>query len=348
MKNTFDHGKTLATTATLGLLLVLISVSATAQTTNDLDVNVSVADKTIIDIQPSRFAWGYGGQGIEPGNIAGPNEELNGYGRIQIENLGSVNISQVWFNTTAPSERPFGTADRSLYDSANFVQLSSNASGASDLRDDNSFVGRTEYGLDQPTGQEIIYLETNNDWDYGRFRNGSYEYFWTVDDTGGSLDGATFRVGINHHNSTQTGSTNLDNTCTGGDETGSANCNGYTLSTATPSGTTYAFTEVEIGAEDTSTPGPNGGVVYCAIMEESQITGTDNPEVDFIKWNKGHPGVQAAGSNCGNVTQYLIGGGSDELAPGDWTTMNIRANVPYGVVSGNVPTGQLTVLATSN
>lgn len=348
-KNT-NFGKTFAATATLALLLVLISASASAQSTNKLDVNVSVADQTIIDIQPSRFAWGYGGSGINPGEIAGPSRELNGYGRIQVENLGSVNISQIWFNTTAPSQRPFGTANRNNYDSANFIQLSSNKSSPGSLRDDNAFVGRTEYGLDQPTGKDIIYLNTPSNWDYGRFRNGSYEYFWTVDDTAG-LSGATFRIGYNHHDSNQTGSTNLDNACSGGDESGSANCNGYSLSTS-GTGPTYAYTEVYVGAEDTSSvtpssPGSNG-VYYCAVMQESQITGTGNPKVQFIKWNPGHPGVQAAGSDCGTVTQYLIGGSSNQLAPGDWTKMNIRANIPYGVVSGNVPTGQLTVLATSN
>jgi hypothetical protein len=352
MKNTPNFGKASAATATLALLLVFATFSATAQADNknDLDVNVSVADKTIIDIQPSSFSWGFTGSGVNPGSLAGPGNETNGYGRIQVENLGSVNISQVWFNTTAPSERPFGTADRSLYDSANFITLGNLSGSAPEDRNSQTFVNRVEYGLDQPTGQDIIYLQTPSDWDYGRFRNGSQEYFWTVDDTG-TIDGATFRIGVDHHNSTQTGSVNLDDTCSGGEGTGSNNeCNEYTLNT----GNGYAYTEVEVGAEDTNTPGGpdtpniNGGALYCVVMDSSQVGGSNPPEVQFVKWNKGHPAASSWGNDCAAATQYLVGGGSSELAPGAWVTMNIRANVPYGVVSGSVPTGQLTVLANSN
>lgn len=338
----------LTSTALIGLLAVLLTVSGSAQdTSNELNVNVTITGQTIIDIQPSSFAWGLSGAGLEPGTFAGPSEELNSYGRIQVENLGSVNISQVWFNTTAPAQRPFGTADSSLYDSANFIQLSSNDSTAGPLRSSNTFVERTEYGIDSSSTQDIIYLETNNGWDFGRFRNGSQEYFWTVDDTTAGLAGATFRIGLDHHNSTQTGSTNLDQTCVGGDEAtaGGASCNGYSLTEVTAGGTTYGVTEVEIGAEDTNLAAHDGGANYCAVMDSTQVTGTNNPEVEFIKWNANNPAVQAS-PDCQAVTQYMING--TELAPGAWETMNIRANIPYGVVSGTLPTGQLTVLANSN
>jgi len=331
--------------------LFLTSVSA-QDTQNDLEVNVTIATETIIDIQPKEFQWGASGVGINPGTQAGPSDEQNNeYGRLQLENLGSVNITQVWFNTTTPSERPFGTGSSSNYNSGNFITLDRNSTST----DKNSFVSRAEYGLDQPTDQDIIYLNTPSGWDNGRFRNTSNEYFWTVDDTGTDLAGAVFRIGIEHHNETQTGSTNLDTTCSGGDKAGSnTDCNGYDLKQVTDgNGNNWGVTDVEVGVEDTNVLSNDGGTEYCVAMRESDVIGSTNtPKVEFIKWDKGHPAVQAAGggSGCAYATNYTIGGSSpvQNLVPGDWINMNIRANIPYGVVSGNIPAGQLTVLANSN
>ncbi|MFB6199831.1 MAG: hypothetical protein ABEJ83_03055 [Candidatus Nanohaloarchaea archaeon] len=339
--------------ATLSLLFLISTVSA-QDTQNNLQVSVNISSRTIVDIQPQTFAWGTGSSMVEPGSLAGPQEEQNGYGRIQIENLGSVDITDVWFNTTAPDQRPFGTGSASAYDSGNFIALDRNSTST----DRNAFVERKEFGLDQVAGRndkDIIYLSTPDGWDYGRFRNTSKEYFWTVNDTGTDLTSATFRIGINHHNSTQTGSTNLDSACVGGTTaTGTANCNGYTLNQVTDAnGNTWGVAGIEVGVEDANT-GPNdGGTEYCvAINESAAVSDSTPPTATFIKWNPGHPAVQAAGSgsSCMNAVNYTIGGSAPKssLVPGDWTTMNIRAKIPYGVVSGSLPTGNLVVLANSN
>lgn len=339
-----------AVSATLTSLLVigLLSTAAAQDSQNDLEVNVSISDETIIDIQPSKFSWGYGSNSVFPGTEAGPGLEANGYGRIQIENLGSVNISEVWFNNTQPTQKPFGTGDSNIYDSANFLGLDRNSTGT----DSNAFIERKEFGLDQPGGEDIIYVSSPSGWDYGRFRNTSQEYFWTVNDTGTSLNGEKFRIGIDHHNETQTGSTSLNGECTGGEGTGGLSCNSYNLNVVTgPGGTDWAVTEVEVGVEDATLASNDGGTEYCVAMQESQVLGTNDPEVNFIKWNKGHPAVQGAGagSDCDYATNYTIGGSSPagRLVPGEWITMNLRAKVPYGVVSGNLPTGNLYVLANS-
>lgn len=355
MEQRFQNKKTASRFTALTLLLfltVMLTFSATAQETeNNLDVNVNISEKTIVDIQPKTFSWGAGGSQVQPGDIAGPDKEANGYGRIQIENLGSVNITQLWFNTTFPSERPFGTGNADLYDSANFIALDSNDS---DVTDHNQFVNRKEYGLDQSAGadtQDIIYLDTPSNWDYGRFRDSSNEYFWAVDDTGGGdLDGATFRIGVDHHNESQTGSTNLDEQCQGGDEVGSnTECNGYSL---TANGD-WAYTDVEVGALDSTENSIDGdGKYYCAVMNSTQVTKngadeSDRPAVYFLKWNKGFPSANQG--DCSFATNYTIGsdGQFESLTPGQWITRNIRARVPYGVVSAELPTGSLYVLANS-
>jgi len=346
-KNTSNTKTSLLSVAVLTLLILsIVATASAADNENGLTVQVNISEKTIIDIQPQTFAWGQGSTQVLPGSQAGPNEEQSGYGRIQVENLGSVNITQVWFNTSFPTQRPFGTGQASNYDSANFIGLDSNASGT----DTNQFVNRREYGLDQPADQDIIYLETNPNWDYGRFRNTSREYFWSVDDTGADLSGASFRIGVDPHNSSQTGSTNLDNTCQGGDTAGAnADCNEYSLTVTNVGGTDYAYTDIEVGVLDSTPLSNDGGEEYCVVMNETRVMngGGASPEVNFIKWDKGYPAADVG--DCGYATNYTVGsdGNTDTLVPGAWITQNIRAKVPYGVVSANLPTGSLFVLANS-
>lgn len=353
MKKDSLHQKKLVSALAITLLTIaFISTASAQQNENDLTVTVNISEKTIIDIQPKQFSWKSpaAGNPLNPGSVAGPYYEVNDTGRIQIENLGSVNITEVWFNTSYPSQRPFGTGESSNYDSANFIALDSNKSGVSDY---NQFVNRLEYGIDESSGadtKDIIYLDTPSNWDYGRLRTANREYFWTIDDTGASV--ATFRIGVDAHNESQTGSTNLDNACAGGDEGSSNNdCNGYTNFQTSGD---YIATDVEIGEVDNSNdalPGGDGGKIYCAVMNETQVlnSGADaNPKVWFVKWNKNFGPAQSG--DCGVATNYTIGGSSPngELAPGDWITRNIRARVPYGVVSGELPQGRLWVLANSN
>jgi hypothetical protein len=96
----------------------------------------------------------------------------------------------------------------------------------------------------------------------------------------------------------------------------------------------------------------DGGEHYCVAMNASRAMLNDGtaPQVFFLKWDKGHPAVQAAGggSGCGYATNYTVGDtAGDALVPGDWKVMNIRAKIPYGVVAEQLPTGSLFVLANS-
>lgn len=354
LRRLISEAPTLAVFSAFLLVSVLsLGVSDTKAAESKLDVQVNISEKTIVDIQPKSFSWGEGTTTVNPGSVAGPEEELNKYGRITIENLGSVNITNAWFNTTTPNTRPFGTGNPTNYDSGNLIALDSNTSTS----DRNQYVGRLEYGLDQPADKDIIYLDTPSGWDYGRFRNASNQYFWAVDDTGASLDTASFRIGINPQTETSTGSTSLDTECQYGDSNAAGsntNCNEYQLRTTTDgSGNTWAVTEVEVGATDSVTSvGSDGGEIYCAAMDQDQVLlddGTD-PGVYFFKWNKGHPAVQAAGSgsDCGFATNYTIGGaGAEELVPGGWKVQNIRAKIPFGTVSAQLPPGELFVIANS-
>lgn len=323
------------------------SAAPFADNNNSINIQVNISNKTIVDIQPKQFAWGQGTDTVLPGTQAGPSEEQNGYGRIQIENLGSVNLTNVWLNATYPNQRPFGTGVASNYDSGNFIAVDSNTSTS----DVNSFISRVEYGLDQPTDKDIVYLQTQGDYDYGRFRNTSQEYFWQLDDEGGTdLSGASFRIGIDPHNASQTGSTKFDAACDYGDEAGSnSDCNGYSLNRVTDgSGNVWGVTDVEVGVPDTTLTSNDGGVQYCVAIDEDVALADDgtDPQVFFIKYAKSFPAVEASGADCSTVTEYLIGSGN-ELAPGGFQVFNIRAKIPYGVVAEQLPAGSVYVKASS-
>lgn len=313
-------------TAALIAFLILLVPSVSAQDSqSDINVTVNISEETIIDIQPSQFAWGVGGAGIIPGNPAGPSEEQNGYGSILIENLGSVNINQVWFESTKPDERPFGTGQASVYNPGNFLTLN-NGSGY-------RFIERREYALSSSDG-EVVFINTPDTWDVGRFRNTSKEYFWALEGTG---QNARLRIATEFRNETQTGSTNFVDTCAGGETSGSnTDCNEYTLSAD-------GSTDVMIGdLDDGSGTGPR----YCAIVQSSDFNGDSNTQtaIDFVKYNPTRTGASSGG--CSDVTGYTVTSG-DPLVPGEFINVGIRSFIPYGVVSGTLPDGQLTVFANS-
>lgn len=325
MKNRQHSRKVLSTVAVLLVMILSLSMVTAQDDQSDIDVTVEIDEDTIIDIQPAEFAWGTGA-GIIPGNVAGPDEEQNSYASIMVENLGSVDIEEVWFETTKPDERPFGTGDASFYDPANFLTLEDGG--------DFQFIERREYALGDED-EEIVFLSTPDDtWDVGRFRNTSREYFWTLE---GTAENDRIRIGVDHRDDTQTGSTNLADECEGGEVDGTnVECNEYTLSAD-------GSTEILVG--DLDVTGAEGER-YCAIVQEQDFNGDGDLQtaVDFVKWNPTRVGASSGG--CDTVTDYVVDSGNP-LVPGDFINVGIRTYVPFGVVSGALPDGQLTVFANS-
>lgn len=314
-------------TAVITTLVLLVPLSTAQDSESELNVTVNISEETIIDIQPSQFAWGVDGAGIIPGNVADSNDEQNGYGSIMIENLGSVDINQVWFENTQPDERPFGTGDSSVYDPGNFLTLN-NGSG-------HRFIERREYALSSGDG-DIVFINTPTGWDTGRFRNGSKEYFWALE---GTAENDRLRIATEHRNETQTGSTNFEDTCSGGETSGTGtndDCNEYTLSAD-------GSTDVMIGSTD---DGSGNGPRYCAIAQTGDPNGDTNTQtwVDFGKYDPTATGASSGG--CSSVTGYTVTSGSP-LVPGEFINVGIRSFIPYGVVSGTLPDGKLTVFANS-
>lgn len=232
-------------------------VTAETEVDSEMDVQVDINEKSIVDIQPASLEWE---DPLDPGE-QGERQD------IQIENLGSVNITRVWLENSIPDEDPFGTADASAYDAGNWITVSRDEDGT-----DYYFPDRREYRDGETDDDRIIFL-TGPDGNqppevpYGRFRNSSYEYFWAVDD---ETDPSTLYVGDEPRTEEQSGTTDLSGT----------NVNEVSLS---QEGDWY-YGELTVN-----------GMEICAAYND------DTQETRWYRWNMDAPGAD----ECGNAENFL-------------------------------------------
>ena len=287
----------------LFLVAVLLAVGVTkaATTAGNATVDINVASKTAVDVTPTAISW----SGIQPGSVTGETA-------IELENIGSVNVTKIWFNTTYEGSNPYGTGLNGNYDAANFLQLSNESNG------NFYFVNRVEYNQ----SKWPIYLTTpSGAVSSGRFREGNHEWFWALvpgasgkcnatdaefylaSDTG---SGATISGA---HNETQNGDTDL----TDGEVA-------HTMSVGTSPLNNWGYTQVSINGHD-----------YDVVVS------SDCNEVVFNHWNKDLAGASDASTN----TEYLL---QETFTPGELAEAYVRAAVSYGVALGNLKQGWLTVI----
>lgn len=304
------------TVVILTLILIMpgsmIKLASGVIANDTITISVNVSQKTMVDINPSNISWN--GTGIFPGDIVDSTKEANGYGNIWIENIGSTNISRIWFNASYPSQRPFGMGDPALYDPANFVVLANTSTGSL------YFPNRVEY-----RENDNMYIDlggvvaSDADNMFGRFRNNSYEYFFLVEGTNGdNCTGGTFRYSTDPHTKDATGDLDLsDNTP-------------YVLQQATAGGfPDWSITNVTFGTE-----------LYCFSVNY------DCTKAIFHRWNADAPG--AAWGLCSDVPSYYL---NSSLVPGNMSKAWIKASIPYGVpfwgTLGTATDRQLIVFAES-
>ena len=306
----------------LGVLFLAIihGVSAQSGTNNTKSANVTVqiTAVTMIDMNPSTLSYT-----ASPGQACGRditggtcNETGSNYFAIQVENIGSWNITQVWFNVSQPSQNPFAVGSNLYVDPGNFIALTTNES-----TDDFYFVDKKEYKavrtivyLKDPSGTMPANLTKYN---YGRLHNASSEYFYMIENTStGAVCNATqisyIRIGVNPHTTTQVGSTDFS--------TGpSVNYIQINLTTRQGGGGQFF-------AVGNITAGPLSG--YAVAVENTTCV------VRFAKWNKDFP------FDVGSANYSFNG----VLTPGDSLAKKIAVLVDNGIYTGS-KTGQLTAIA---
>jgi hypothetical protein len=305
----------------LGLLFAGESVNAqlTINATDTATVTVTLAMRTIVDISPSIMTWT-----VDPGAVCGRdisgstcNETTGNFRAVQIENIGSRNITRIWFNTTMPTQSPFATGDTSQTDSGNYVVMTQNESVATPFY----FVKRVEYN----STRDIWYL-TDPDgnmppnvskFTYGRFHNGSEEYFWFIDkpSTGLCNESSYIRIGNTAHTQSATGSVDF------------SDASQYDEITLTP-GTTYATGDINTGPLDG----------YSVAVSNTTAAGC---RVMFSHWFKDYP------FDTLSEAVYSFDSTTNPLVPGDSIAKLIGVIVPYGIHEGASGQGTLTVLVTA-
>ncbi len=301
----------------LALLALLQGVSAQSgvNETKSGNVTVTVAAVTMVDLNPNNLNYT-----ANPGEACGRdisngacNETINNYFAIQVENIGSWNVTKIWFNVSQESQSPFGVGAPTYVDPGNFIALSTNES-----TDDFFFVDRKEYKsirnivyLRDPDGNMPANLTKYN---YGSMHNASSEYFYMIQNSPGGCNSSGIgyiRIGVTPHTTTQIGSTDFS---TGA----SSNYIQYNLTSMTSNG--YA---VAVGNIST---GPLAG--YGVSVENQTCA------VRFAKWNKDFPWDTT-------MANYSFNG---VLTPGDSLAKKIGIMVPWGIYS-STKTGQLTAIA---
>lgn len=298
--------------------------AANTNTTNTANISVTIAALTLVDAAPEKLVFNE--TALNPGSVGTGSgnlwlkERYNRPGSIQIENIGSTNITNIWFNTTYESSNPFGTGDPLNYDSANFVVISKYQA------EDYYFVNRVDYN----ESTALVYVNTPLGWRYGRIRNTTYEYFWAVANqtTMPACNTTTLRMGINYHSQTVDGSLNFDST------EGAVEDTDYDEYTLVDAGWTGGGNVGYANINDAGNPW-NG---YCVAVWNC------GEKVMLYKWNKDAPG----GGTCANADYFWDNTTDGNLYPGNSTIADVHVNIPYGVMMGTAKEGTLTILAMSD
>ncbi len=339
---------------TIGLF---ITGTASAQLGGNLTVNdsetsnvsVVINSQTWVDVNPAAFTW----SGIDPGSVGDYTEEIlggapgAGFFALQVENIGSHNISYVWFNATYPSASPFAVGSTANTDSGNYVVLSNATQNRSLLENRVAFetaMNRSYYFINRKEYNEtraLVYVTDPNgamppntaNFDYGRFRNASVEFFWMLDVADGSCEDNAFYIGDGAHTKWTTGSVDFaSGPCVAAGLTnppaapaGINDCRTGTLTNNTLAGssTTYGVADVNIG-----------GQRYCVAVENCS-------SVFFSKWNPDYPF-----NLCGpGYSTYVWNSTRDgPLTPGDSFAVGIKVYVPFGIYEGTSNLGFITAI----
>ncbi|NPA38361.1 MAG: hypothetical protein GXN99_01040 [Candidatus Nanohaloarchaeota archaeon] len=293
-----------------GIMLVSYVFADTAY--DIITIKVNVSQVSLVDINPSLLSW----QNVPPGGVGNAALEENNYEAVWIENIGSTNITAIWFNSSYPDALPFGTGNPNAYDAGNFVVISDGVTNY-------YFVNRVEY-----IENDSLYVRTHADINatsyltgniFGRFRNSSYEYFWEFNTLAGGQNCTYGNFYISTAPKTKS-------------STGDADLTDNSAILITP--VRKLLDLYGVGVVDV-----NGTATYCVVIPE------DCSYVMFNRWNADAPGADSVCATAINAGYFVNG---TYIYPGGVAKAYIQVYVPYGVTYGPVGEGKLTVFVTTS
>lgn len=207
----------------VGTLVVALTIGFAATATaesEDTDVEVTVSSDVAIDVQPSQLNYS---DGVNPGEFDRESDE--GYQQLEIRNIGSESLNEIYAEVTNNADNPFGTDEDLDHNTGNFVQLWTEAAVDGDYGDlsvtDIStphYVTRVEHNVDPiPTYLDIddsgnVNIDgvdvSNDEQSVGRFRVGDVEYYF-VTYSQDTVDEVGIMIGQTPHTPTSLGTTDF-------------------------------------------------------------------------------------------------------------------------------------------
>lgn len=291
-----------------GFLITLLLVGlAIAQESDEIEIDVSIASSTMIDVNPNTTSWASLAIGQTSSDAA-----------FTIENIGSSAISNIDANVTNNASNPYGASDASAFDAGNFIIMNSSNISTSTLyyinkRDWNGSV--PEY-VTAPTGWEAGVSNGT----FGRFKTaesgGGLDVFWFLNQTNAdeyswNCSNGTLYIANHPHTKEETGDV---------DFTDADKYTEFALSNYD----NYGYANISMAGNVTD--------FYCAKVS------ADCQTIDWSHWNN----ALDPGSNC-DTEVYVHSGGP--LNPGQSLTIYLKARIPFGVAAGSAVTGTVSFTA---
>ena len=351
--------KKLASTITAALLVAVLAVglaaTGAAEPDEESDVDVTVSSETALDVRPSSLAY----SDAEVGELESTSDE--GFAAVELENIGSESLDQIFAQSTMPSESPFGQGDENNYNTGNMLTVSTEQAGELDDNDELPanvetsgtdrqfhFLNRVEFEEDpapsyiQTTDPEVIDGD-HDSVDVGRFRTGEEEYFYAIyyDESNGCVatvdDESQLFVGTEAHTPTELGTFD------------------FTLEEE-DSGADAASEEVEeyelVQSEGSGDFGTTSSSVALGDDEYSVFTYCDDDDEtdDHTIRTRFNVDVESpvTGDNLGEgdagANRFILDD-SDALEPGASFPLDIGVQIPLGTSEGDLDTGTMTIIA---
>jgi hypothetical protein len=308
---------------------------------------------TQVDVRPTELSY----SGLQPGDEATATDEANNYSAIEVENIGSSTIQEVWAETSQITTDPFATGSASNYDAGNFVSLSTASATSSTYSGESwqtavasstseyfHYVNRIEF-VDTPAP---TYIDTTTDSDavnfglngnlvsnVGRFREGDKWYFYTIyhdDDSANCQDSAELWVGTDPHTPTTLGTTDFTNA------TSNAEVDRYSISPANDN----------VGVADSGV-NLNANLTYPDVYTYCNTGDVDSGYTARSRFNT-DPDLDP---NSANITEssssttpiFDASASGETLDPGAHFPVDVTVQLPQGVVDEDITGGTLTLLA---
>ncbi len=304
-------------------LISYVMASPSIFGTTPITINVTVQQVTWIDTFPDKFTW----SNMVPGEN-GTEQSLT------IENIGSTNITYIWFNVTQPSSNPFGSGLPNAYDPANWIVVRTTSMNST--VDEPYFVDMVSYANDSQMGDKPAYFTLDqSEWTrWGRWRIANHEFFWALKPGANGYcneTGAEIRLSRVVHNETSTDSIDFINGISGTDFI------------------TLNITPLDFWGYTNLTGFNSKDSIYTSNLDYCLAVSGDCSKVRFYKWNADAPGATSAGSPTVVCPNFKYFADKDHpLTPGQVRNAVVNIMVPYGVAYGQVKTGYLTIISSTS